>query len=63
MASTYFRRPGAVSYNLTDVQSEVLLIDHGLPEPTATLGGVKFSRIRAVIEAAALAIIELGTYT
>ena len=59
VASTYFRRPGAVSYNLTDVQSEVLLIDHGLPEDDALLGGVPFSRMRAVMEAAAAAIVKL----
>ena len=38
VASTYFRRAGAVSYNLTDVQSEVLLVDHGLPAPDAESG-------------------------
>ena len=59
VASTYFRRPGAVSYNLTDVQSEVLLIDHGLPDDDTLLGGVPFSRIRGVMEAAAAAITEL----
>lgn len=59
VASTYFRRPGAVSYNLTDVQSEVLVIDHGLPENDALLGGVPFSRIRAVMEAATAAITKL----
>jgi len=63
VASTYFRLAGAVSYNLTDVQSEVLLVDHGLPDAEgqqdAMLGGVPFARIRGVMEAAAAAIIQL----
>ena len=63
VASTYFRRAGAVSYNLTDVQSEVLLVDHGLPEPDAVLGGVAFAQIRGVMEAAAEAINQLVEHT
>ena len=63
VASTYFRRAGAVSYNLTDVQSEVLLVDHGLPSPDAVLGGVAFAQIRGVMEAAAEAINQLVEHT
>ena len=63
VASTYFRRAGAVSYNLTDVQSEVLLVDHGLPAPDAVLGGVAFAQIRGVMEAAAEAINQLVEHT
>lgn len=67
VASTYFRRPGVASYNLTEVESEVLLVDHGVPATDVVLsahcGSVTFGQIRAVMEAAASAIAHLIGHT
>jgi hypothetical protein len=60
VASTYFRRPGVQSYNLTEVESEVLIVDHGLPSDEFNLNvlseergtTVCFGQIRRVMEAA-----------
>ena len=63
VASTYFRKPGVASYNLTDAASEVMLVDHGVPADDKILsphcGSVRFGQIRATMEAAYKAIEEM----
>jgi hypothetical protein len=63
VASTYFRRPGVASLNFSEVESEVLIVDHGVPADDTVLsahcGDVQFGVTRAAMEGACRAITDL----
>ena len=59
VASTYFRKAGGASYNLAEIDSEVMVIDYGVPNDDRLLSGVPFRRVREVMEASCRAITDL----
>lgn len=59
VASTYFRKAGGASYNLAEIDSEVMVIDYGVPADDRLLSGVPFYRVREVMEASCRAITGL----
>ena len=59
VASTYFRKAGGTSYNLAEVDSEVMVIDYGMPNDQRLLSGASFRRVREVMEASCRAVTDL----
>jgi hypothetical protein len=59
VCATYFRCAGGASYNLTDIASEVMIIDHGVPKDDKVVSGVPFQRIRQVMEEARAGVADL----